>query len=115
CGAATRAGGATLTCTFGTMAQGSTRQITLSGTTTAADCATPISNTASVSSTNDTNSANNSSTAPTITVQCPDVSVLKTANPATVTAGDSAGYIITVTAGGTGSSTGVTLTDFLPV
>src|SRR5207248_2545883 len=61
CGAATRAGGTTLTCSFGTLASGDTRMITLTTTTTAADCLSGISNTANVASSNDTNSANNSS------------------------------------------------------
>src|SRR5438445_202186 len=58
---------------------------------------------------------NNSSTAATIAVQCPDVSVLTTDNPtAPIVAGASAGFTIVVTAGGTGPSTAVVLTDPLP-
>src|SRR5439155_1264687 len=88
--------------------------ITLTTTTTAADCANGLSNTATVSADVDTVPANNSSGAVLITVNCPDVGVVKTANPATLTAGGTAGYSITVTANGTGNSTGVTLTDVLP-
>src|SRR5439155_310570 len=104
----------TLTCSFGTMAPGSTKTITLTTTTTAADCANGLSNTATVSADVDTVPANNSSGAVLVTVNCPDVSVEKNAVSSPLTAGTSASFTVTVTAGGTGASTGVTLTDTLP-
>jgi uncharacterized repeat protein (TIGR01451 family) len=108
------AGGSTLTCNFGTMAQGTLKTITLSSTTTAANCPS-IANTATISADADSNPGNNSSGPITITVNCaPDVSVTKTATTPTVTVGGTASYSITVSAGGTGSSTNVKLTDVLP-
>jgi uncharacterized repeat protein (TIGR01451 family) len=101
-----------LSCNFGTMANGSTRTVTLSRATTGGDCPS-ISNTATVSATGDTNANNNSATA-TITVNCqPDVSITKTGN-GPFSAGQTATFTITVTAGGTGNSTNVTVTDTLP-
>jgi uncharacterized repeat protein (TIGR01451 family) len=60
------AGGALLTCNFGTLKPGEVRTITLTAKTTAGACPS-LANTATVNSTNDRNSANNSSTA-TITI-----------------------------------------------
>jgi uncharacterized repeat protein (TIGR01451 family) len=54
------AGGTTLTCQLGDMTPGSTRTITLSATTTAANCPS-ISNTATVAATVDSDPANNGS------------------------------------------------------
>lgn len=107
------AGGNVLTCNFGTMAPGASKSITLTAPTTAASCGT-INNTATVAALLDINPNNNSSGPIPITVNCPDVGVAKTASSPTVTAGNSASYSIVVTAGGTGNSTNVTLTDTLP-
>jgi uncharacterized repeat protein (TIGR01451 family) len=107
------AGGTTLTCDFGTMSPQDTRTITLTATTTSDDCV-GVQNTATVSAGADADETNNSSGPVAITVNCPDVEIHKTTSTPTVTAGGSASYSITVTAGGTGDSTGVTLTDVLP-
>ncbi len=66
--AGTLAGGSTLTCSFGTLAVGATRTVTLSATTSASKCG-DMPNTATVSAGNDSNAGNNSSSA-TITVTC---------------------------------------------
>ena len=63
------AGGTTLTCTFGTMAQEATKTITLTAPTSSANCPA-INNTARVSADTDTNSSNNTSGPVTITVLC---------------------------------------------
>jgi uncharacterized repeat protein (TIGR01451 family) len=107
------AGGTTLTCNFGTLGQGSTRAITVGAVTTAASCPA-IYNTAGVGATVDGNSNNNSSGPVKITVNCADVRVTKTTTTPTISAGGIAGYTVTVTAGGTGSSSNVVLTDTLP-
>src|SRR5262249_26644821 len=107
------AGGTTLTCSFGTMAAGTSKAIVLNAVTTAASCP-GISNTATVSASSDTNSGNNSAGPIAITVNCPDVSVSLTTSTPTIVAGTNADYAITVTAGGPGSSTNVVLTDPLP-
>ncbi len=102
----------TLNCDIGTLANGATFQVTVSKTTTHAQCGT-LPNTATVTATGDTNSQNNSSSA-SIVVNCPDVSVLKTADNSPINAGDVAAFLITVTGNGPGTATGVTLTDNLP-
>ena len=107
------AGGTTLTCAFGTMAPSSTKTITLTATTSTTNCPA-INNTASVSSDADTNPGNNTSGPVTITINCADVMVVKTATTPAVTAGDQASYSVVVTANGPGSSTNVVLTDTLP-
>lgn len=62
--------GSLLTCGFGTMAQGSTRTITLTATTSLVHCPS-ISNTATVSADVDANTGNNTSGPIPITVSCP--------------------------------------------
>jgi uncharacterized repeat protein (TIGR01451 family)/fimbrial isopeptide formation D2 family protein len=99
-----------LTCSLGDMAAGSSVTIHVSTTVTAADCGVLDNPAASVATTND----GSDSDAGKITVLCPDVSVVKTARASDVNAGDQVGYDITVTAGGSGDSTHVTLTDNLP-
>jgi uncharacterized repeat protein (TIGR01451 family) len=108
------AGGTTVTCTFGTVAAGTSKVITISATPTTADCGTTISNSANITSSNDSNPGNNSAGPATITVVCPDASVSKTAGSATVAPGGTATYTITVSAASSADSTGVVLTDTLP-
>ena len=112
-------GGSKLTCDFGTMSPGDTKNLTLTATTNGDQCPS-ISNTATVSSNNDDDPGNNTDSA-IITVNCdPDVAVTKTAKRTKVSAGEDAVYNIVVTATGTfsttgaGNSTKVTLTDTLP-
>ena len=50
-----------------------------------------------------------------ITVDCPDVQVVKTADNGTISAGDTAAFTIVVTNNGPGVAKHVTLTDTLPV
>ena len=103
-----------LSCAFGDLADGASRTVHVTGVTDEADCGV-LRNTATVSSTNEPqdNQGNNSSTA-TITVNCPDIVVVKTADADTVNAGEDIGYTITVTNNGDGTAKGVTLTDTLP-
>ena len=86
----------------------------VSGVTDAADCG-PLVNTATVSASNEAagDTKNNVSTA-TITVNCPNLVVLKTADDSEINAGDTAAFTITVTNNGDGTAYGVTLTDTLP-
>jgi uncharacterized repeat protein (TIGR01451 family) len=117
------AGGTTLTCSFGTMASGTSKVITLSAVTTSHLCASgvpsvTISNTASVSAGNDSNASNNIAGPVTITVTCPllsaaDVSVIKTTSTPLIPIGSSASYSVTVKAE-VGVSNNVVLTDVLP-
>jgi uncharacterized repeat protein (TIGR01451 family) len=102
-----------LTCNFGTMAEGSTRQVSVATLTTAADCGA-IRNSVNVTAGEDTRRRNNKDGPKTINVNCPDVSVTKTAERPEITVGDTARYDITVTAHGSGSSSNVTLFDTVP-
>ena len=98
----------TLSCNFGAMAPG-TRSVQVTSATTAATSGT-FSNTATVTSTNHPSS---SSTA-TVTVNQPNLSVVKSADAGTVVSGSNVGYTITITNAGPGTATGVTLNDPLP-
>ncbi len=110
------AGNTTLTCTFGTMASGTSKTITLSTQTSTSRCpaGVTIMNTATLTADGDSNTSNNSSGPITITVKCPDVSVVKTTTTPTIIAGATATYNVVVTANGTSNSTNVVLTDTLP-
>jgi len=106
--------GGKLTCTVGTLAPKGTFSVTVTGTTTPAQCGT-LPNTATTSATNEASSAleNNSSSA-TITVNCPDITVEKTPDGAGISAGDAAVFTIKVSNTGAGSAYKVKLTDTLP-
>jgi uncharacterized repeat protein (TIGR01451 family) len=107
-------GGSTLTCLFGDMAPNATKTIALAATTSAANCPS-IANTATVSADGDSNTGNNSSGPVSIAVNCaPDVTISKSTTTPSISAGGTASYSVTVTAGGTGSSSNVRLTDVLP-
>ncbi len=69
-----------------------------------------LDNTATYTATN----APGGSASASIIVQCPDVTVLKTASPSTISAGTNAIFTITVTNLGPGIARGVTLSDPLP-
>jgi uncharacterized repeat protein (TIGR01451 family) len=107
------AGGTMLSCSFGALASGATRAITLTATASVTDC-NGISNSATVSATGDTNAGNDSAGPVTITVYCPALAVSKSTPTPTISAGDLAKYNVSVTAGGTGSSTNIVMTDTLP-
>jgi len=83
--------------------------------TTSADNCGPVSNTASASATNEksTDTGNNSATA-SVTVLCPDIKVEKTADAASVSAGDQIGFTVKVSNIGSGNAVGLTFTDTLP-
>ncbi len=102
-----------LSCDIGSLAPGATFQVHLTGTTDAEDCGV-IPNTATVSATNEPASAtsNNSST-DSVTVQCPDLTVVKSGN-GPLSAGQDATFTITLTNDGTGDAYDVTLEDQLP-
>lgn len=104
--------GGVLSCSFGDLADDQSASVTLTSGTTEASCKT-YDNTATADATND-NPVNDSAS---ILVQCPDISITKTADAATVTAGDEIGFTVTVSnsaAAGTGTAFGVTLGDPLP-
>jgi uncharacterized repeat protein (TIGR01451 family)/fimbrial isopeptide formation D2 family protein len=102
-----------LHCTFGAMAPGAQKHVTLTGTAGTGACPS-IDNTATVSSDADVDSSNNSAGPVQITVDCPDVSVLKVAKDDPISAGDTAEFDITVTNLGPGTAKDVNLSDTLP-
>jgi uncharacterized repeat protein (TIGR01451 family) len=101
-----------LTCSFGTMAEGTSKAVTLSRVTTAQDCPS-ITNTATVTATGDTSLGNNSSTA-SVTVNCGQILLAKTADQATAVAGGTIGFVISIANLGAGTATGVVISDTLP-
>ncbi len=103
-----------LSCDFGSLAAGTSRAVTVSGTTSAADCG-DVPNTAVVAATNEIPgaTANNTDSA-TIEVLCPDIKVTKTADNSPISAGDEASFTILVENIGQGAAYDVTLSDELP-
>ncbi len=103
-----------LSCDFGDLADGQTRTVTVSGETDAADCGN-VDNTAVVAATNEPaeNTGNNEDDA-SIVVECADITLTKTADDASVSAGDQIGFTVTVTNTGSGTAYGVSITDTLP-
>ena len=92
-----------------TFAAGATNTVHITSPTTSASCGT-INNTATASARN----APSAQDLATITVECPNLSITKTADAATVSLGDQAGFTITVNNSGPGTTKGVTVSDPLP-
>ncbi len=106
--------GGTLTCDFGTMAPGDTIDITVVGTTDAADCGL-LENLASAEASNEAEGdLDNNEADATIEVLCPDLAVEKTAAESPISAGDEASFTITVSNIGEGNAYDVVVTDVLP-
>ena len=99
-----------LTCNFGDMASGTSKHVHLTSPTTAATCGEVV-NAASATTTNDGNPSTGDVT---ITVNCPAISVDKTADAETVDAADQVGFTITVANAGPGTAYDVMLADTLP-
>jgi uncharacterized repeat protein (TIGR01451 family) len=99
----------TLTCNFGDMGANTSKSVHVTSATVFASCAT-YPNTATAEATNNPTVTANAST----TVNCPGLQISKTADNATVSAGDQIGFTITVSNTGVGTATGVTLSDPLP-
>jgi uncharacterized repeat protein (TIGR01451 family) len=98
-----------LDCTAVDLASGDSYSVHISAATSFADCAT-YDNTATAHSTNAPDATDSAS----ITCNAPSLSVTKTADNATVSAGDPLGFTVTVANGGPGVAKGVTLADPLP-
>jgi uncharacterized repeat protein (TIGR01451 family) len=74
-----------------------------------------LTNTATIAADNeDPNFGSDNSATATITVQCPDLTITKVADKGSVSAGDQAGYTLTVTNNGPGKAFDVVLNDTLP-
>src|SRR5439155_25753591 len=98
-----------LTHNYAPLTSGAHKHVHIPPPTTAATCGT-VSNTANVSTSNDGSDSDSAS----VTVDCPNVNVLKTADQGTIDAGDTAAFTILVTNEGPGTAKHVTLTDTLP-
>jgi len=92
---------------------GGSKTVKISSPTTSASCGT-VSNSASASASNEANTSNNSSGASNITVNCPDLSVTKTPDAASVNSTDNIGFTITINNGGAGTAYNTMLSDTLP-
>src|SRR5262249_26230407 len=100
----------TLTCNLGNLAPGASASVHVTSTTTSASCAV-YNNSATVSASN--NGPVPPATAST-TVQCPTLTITKTPDASSVSAGQDIGFTITVHNGGAGTAKSVTLNDPLP-
>ncbi len=104
----------TLSCAFGDLANGATRTIHISGETTSRNCGL-VSNIATVAADNEpSNKLANNTSSDDIKVDCADLELTKTADDASVSAGDQIGFTITVSNNGAGTAKGVTVSDTLP-
>jgi uncharacterized repeat protein (TIGR01451 family) len=98
------------------MAAGQSYTVTVTTTTSAAQCAT-YPNVATVDATNEpnTDAYTDDNTDPgAITVNCPDVQVLKVADASPINAGDEIGFTVTIKNNGTGIARDAFASDTLP-
>ncbi|HKC29245.1 MAG TPA: DUF11 domain-containing protein, partial [Jatrophihabitans sp.] len=101
-----------LVCTAVDLLLGEGYSVDVVSATSSASCAT-YDNTATLDATNYASLVRQAST----TVQCPDVSLVKSADTSTVTAGQPIGFTVTASnsdAAGTGAAAGVVINDPLP-
>jgi uncharacterized repeat protein (TIGR01451 family) len=99
----------TLHCNAVDLAPGASESVHVVSNTTFQSCAT-LDNTATLTGTNfDQQQASDSTT-----VQCPSLTIGKTADDATIDAGDNIGFTVTVANGGPGTAKGVVVNDPLP-
>jgi uncharacterized repeat protein (TIGR01451 family) len=103
----------TLSCTFATLDEGASKTIHVSGVTDAQDCGT-LSNTATVAADNEGSDQTDNSDTATITVNCPNLTITKTADNASVNAGSDIGFTVTLSNAGPGSASGASINDPLP-
>ncbi len=105
-----------LTCTVGDLAAGASKTYTVSGPSSKSDCGGPTNNTASATASNEpADKLGNNSDGGSVTVQCADIRIVKTAVPSgPVSAGTPIGFDITVSNAGLGTGTNVTVHDPLP-
>ena len=109
CSIAGAVGSQTLSCTAVDLASGGSYSVHVTAATSFADCTT-YDNTATASAANAPDQSDSAS----VTCNAPSLSVTKTADAATVNAGDPLGFMVTVANGGPGTAKGVTLSDPLP-
>ena len=103
--------GDTLHCEHGDLAAGASVVVHVTSTTTSADCPGVDNESASTSSTND---GSDTVEDVAIVINCADLGITKTADADPINAGDTAGFVITVTNTGDGLAHGVDIDDALP-
>ncbi|WP_436793410.1 DUF7507 domain-containing protein [Actinospongicola halichondriae] len=107
-------GSGLLECDLGDIAAGGSVQITITGTTDAADCGA-LPNTAFVESSNEApDGPDNNDDSATITVQCPDLTIDKTPDDGVVNAGDDVSFTVVIGNDGPGTAYDVVVSDDLP-
>jgi uncharacterized repeat protein (TIGR01451 family) len=99
----------TLSCGPLTLAAGHSLTVHVTSATDPTSCG-DYDNTASFTSSNDGSGEASDS----VTVNCPDVTITKTADAGQVNAGDDIGFTVTLTNGGDGAAYGVQINDPLP-
>ena len=99
----------TLTCAFGTLASNAAASVHVTSATASGSCGA-YSNLATAAASN----ASSVQASASITVQCPALAATDTADSATVAAGGSIGYTVSVSNTGTGAANSATLSDPLP-
>lgn len=106
--------GATVECAIGTVPPGATVTVTIDGNVPA-DRTTPLSNTATASSsTPDPNGANDADTIVTPVAPSADLAITKTANPNPLVAGAPVTYTVTVVNNGPSDAAAVAVLDTVP-
>jgi uncharacterized repeat protein (TIGR01451 family) len=100
----------TLGCGSFTLLSGTSETVHLTSPTTPDSCGI-YNNTANFTS---SNGGSGPSLEATTTVNCPTLTITKTADASPVNAGSPIGFVVTLTNSGPGDSTGTTLTDTLP-
>jgi LPXTG-motif cell wall-anchored protein/uncharacterized repeat protein (TIGR01451 family) len=106
-------GSEVLDCTFDQLAAGATTTIHIASATSQKDCGL-VENSASMTTTNGNSGETNVAS---VSVLCPDLTLTKTADAATVNAGGKIGFVVTASnsnAEGTGTASGVEINDPLP-
>ncbi|MBA3780411.1 MAG: DUF11 domain-containing protein [Nocardioides sp.] len=105
----------TLTCSLGTLASGATATLSVVVRVPPDSEATAVTNVARVSATtSDPNAANNTASASSSLVRQADLSLAKSAAPATPVPGTDVTYTLVATNDGASRANGVTVTDTLP-
>jgi len=107
--------GGALHCDLGTLPAGGSVAVTVDGTLSAGFSAPTVTNTATAgSSTPDPNPANNSGSSTSSTITSANLAVSKVATTPSFTAGQAAGWTITVSNAGPSDAQGAVVTDVLP-
>jgi uncharacterized repeat protein (TIGR01451 family) len=103
--------GGLLSGNLGNLAPGANVIIHVEATTSSANCG-PVTNLSATATPGNGSAASSGSAS--VTVNCPDVTVVKTADSATVKAGDTAAFTIVVSNIGSGTAKNATVSDQLP-